>query len=76
MCSALRGPAIELFKLIAHAFKPEALLVNLAIERAALRGRVTENGEETGALATDAPGLRYQPVHLKLLAIDHVFRAR
>jgi hypothetical protein len=72
---ALGSPAVELLKLIAHAFEPEALLVDLAIEPAALRGRAAENGEEAGALATDAPGLRHQAVDLELLAIDHVFRA-
>ena len=39
--------AVELLKLIAHAFEREALLIDLAIERAALRRRGAENGEET-----------------------------
>ncbi|HET7804691.1 MAG TPA: hypothetical protein VFL53_10650 [Pseudolabrys sp.] len=75
LCSAFSRPAIEVLKLIAHAFKPKALLVNLAVEWAALRGWVTENGEEARTLAADAPRLRHQPVDLELLPIDHVFRA-
>jgi hypothetical protein len=61
--------------LIAHAFEPKALLVNLAIERTALRRRIAENREETGALAPDASGLRHQAVDFHLLTVDHVFGA-
>jgi hypothetical protein len=46
LCSAFSGAAIELLELVAHAFKPEALLVDLAVKCAALRGRVAENGEK------------------------------
>src|SRR4029078_5979757 len=75
LCGAFRVSPMERLKLIAHPIKPEPLLVNLSSKRAALRRRVTEKGEEAGAVAPDPPRLRHQPVDLKLLAIDHVFRA-
>jgi hypothetical protein len=37
---------VELLKLIAHALERKTLLIDLAIERAALLRRVAENGEE------------------------------
>ena len=52
-----------------------ALLVDLAVERAALRRRVAEDREEAGAFAAHAARLRHQPVDLELLAVDRVFGA-
>jgi hypothetical protein len=72
---ALSASAVKLFKLIAHALESKALLINLAIEWTALLGRVAENREETGALAADMSRLSHEAVDLKLLTVDHVFRA-
>ena len=67
---ALGVTAVELLKLTAHALEREALLIDLAIECAALPRRVAENGEETGVLAADVPRLRHQAIDLQLLAVD------
>jgi len=50
------------------------LLVDLQVERTALRGRIAENRKEAGAFAAHLARLGDQPVHLELLTVDDVFR--
>ena len=72
---AFGGAAVELFELILHALERIALLVDLAVEPAALRRRIAEDREEAGAFAAHAARLRDQPVDLELLAVDRVLGA-
>ena len=72
---ALRIAAVQHLELVLHLLEAAAGLPNLSGERAALRRRRAEQGEESGVLAAHAAGLRHQTIDLGLLTGGGFLRA-
>ena len=69
---AVGGVALQALEIAEHAVEVRAGLLDLVVDRAALRRLPAEQGEEAAAFAAHAPALRGEAVELGLLAVRYV----